>query len=57
MELRIREACRMLVETDAAVGEIGNELGFEDPLYFSRKFSSMMGIPATEYRRRYAMHR
>jgi AraC-like DNA-binding protein len=52
MRLRMREACRLLVETDHTVAEIAHTLRFDDPLYFSRRFSVLIGIPATEYRRR-----
>jgi AraC family transcriptional regulator of arabinose operon len=53
MHQRIKEACRLLVETSMPVGEIAGLLRFEDPLYFSRKFRSVSGLTATEYRRRY----
>ena len=56
MSLRIREACRLLVETDHTVAEIADQLRFDDPLYFSRRFSKLMGIPATEYRLRHMVH-
>jgi len=52
-ELKIKEACRLLVETRLTVGEIGLALGYEDPLYFSRKFHALAGCTATEYRRTY----
>ncbi len=51
MLLRIREACRQLVETELPVHEISRSLGYQDPLYFSRRFKSVMKITATEYRR------
>jgi AraC-like DNA-binding protein len=57
MSLRIREACRLLVETDDTVAQIADELNFDDPLYFSRCFSGAMRMPATEYRRLYAVSR
>lgn len=57
MSLRMREACRLLAETDQTVAEIADTLRFDDPLYFSRRFSSIIGMPATEYRRRHAVHR
>jgi AraC-like DNA-binding protein len=57
MNLRMREACRLLVETDKTVAEIADILSFEDPLYFSRRFSKMMGTPASDYRRRHAVPR
>jgi AraC-like DNA-binding protein len=46
----VREACRLLVETRKTVGEIAAELNFADPLYFSRRFKQLVGVPATEYR-------
>lgn len=52
-EMKIKEACRLLVETRLTVGEIGLALGYEDPLYFSRKFHTFAGCTATEYRRTY----
>jgi AraC-like DNA-binding protein len=51
MILRMQEACRLLTETDRDVKEIGTELGFEDPLYFSRRFASLIGMPPTAYRK------
>jgi len=57
MQLRMREACRLLVETDYTVAEIATQLGYDDPLYFSRRFAEAMEMPATEYRRRYAVRR
>jgi AraC-like DNA-binding protein len=53
MQLRIREACRLLVETDRAVGDVAVQLGFGDPLYFSRKFRKLVGTSASTYRTRH----
>lgn len=50
MLLRIREACRQLVETDQPVQQIAQSIGYQDPLYFSRRFKSVMDMTATEYR-------
>ncbi len=55
MTLRMREACRLLVESDESVASIAAQLGFEDPLYFSRRFAALFGMPATAYRRRHAV--
>ena len=52
MKLRLRRACRMLVETGLSIGEIARRAGFEDPLYFSRKFSQSFGETASAYRQR-----
>jgi len=54
MEHRMQEACRLLVETTLTIGEIADQLAFEDALYFSRRFSRDFGMPATTYRRRFA---
>ena len=50
MRLKIREACRLLVETNNPIGKIAGILKFDDPLYFSRKFHREMGMTASEYR-------
>lgn len=50
MRLKIREACRLLVETNNTIGQIADQLNFDDPLYFSRKFHQETGQTATDYR-------
>jgi AraC-like DNA-binding protein len=49
--LRMREASRLLVETQLSIAEIARVVGFADPLYFSRRFRKETGLTATEYRR------
>lgn len=44
------EAKRFLVYTELTVAEIGYELGYEDPAYFSRFFSQRVGAPPGAYR-------
>lgn len=51
--LRVEEACRRLAETQRPISEIAIELGFTDPLYFSRVFRREIGCTATEYRERH----
>ncbi len=53
MTLRMREARRLLVETDLTVAEVALKVGFEDPLYFSRSFRRLTGVPPSHYRARY----
>lgn len=53
--LRIQEACRQLVETPRPVREIARRVGFEDELYFSRRFRLETGVPPREYRRRFRL--
>ncbi|HOX05853.1 MAG TPA: AraC family transcriptional regulator [Planctomycetota bacterium] len=49
--LRIRRACRLLVETSMSVGQIAQAVRFDDPLYFSRRFREITGESASDYRR------
>ncbi len=47
--LRMEEA-RRLLEEDLAVARIAQLAGFEDPLYFSRRFRTLHGVPPSAYR-------
>ncbi|THF82135.1 helix-turn-helix domain-containing protein [Cohnella fermenti] len=47
---RIEKAKQLLRSSDMNVSEIAREVGFQDPLYFSRVFSSREGMPPREYR-------
>lgn len=49
-QLRMAEACRLLVETPLLIKEIAAAVGFEDELYFSRRFRSEVGHAPREYR-------
>ncbi|MGB0748732.1 MAG: helix-turn-helix domain-containing protein [Magnetospiraceae bacterium] len=49
-ERLIIEAKRYLLYMELTVAEIGYELGFEDPAYFSRFFSQRVGQPPSAYR-------
>jgi AraC-like DNA-binding protein len=51
--MRMQEACRLLVETSKDIKEIAAAVGFDDPLYFSRRFTKLIGVPATEYRKQF----
>ena len=48
--LRIQESCRLLNETNQTVAEVATAVGYDDPLYFSRRFRQLIGEPATSYR-------
>lgn len=56
-QLRIREACRLLVETMHPVYQIAFQVGFTDPLYFSRRFHEQLQITPSQYRKAYSMRR
>lgn len=49
--LRMEAAARLLRETLLPVGEISEQLGFGDQLYFSRCFHRHQGVSPTVYRR------
>lgn len=51
---RLTRAAQLLASTDRAVGEIARDGGWDDPLYFSRRFARLHGMSPTEYRRRWA---
>ncbi|MGR1580808.1 helix-turn-helix domain-containing protein [Thalassobius sp. S69A] len=51
-ERAIIEAKRYLLYMEMTVAEIGYDLGFEDPAYFSRFFSQRVGQPPGAYRAR-----
>ena len=48
--LKVEHACKLLKTTDLKVNMICYKVGIEDPLYFSRLFSKVMGMSPTDYR-------
>ncbi|MBE9464428.1 AraC family transcriptional regulator [Dyadobacter subterraneus] len=48
----MREAQRLLYHSDLAVKEIADSLGFEDPQYFNRLFSKVIGISPGAFRKK-----
>ena len=50
--LKVEHACQLLRSTDMRINMICYKVGIEDPLYFSRLFSKVMGMSPTEYKRR-----
>ncbi len=49
-QMKILRACYYLQYTSFRVNEIGLKLGFDDPYYFSRTFTRIMGMPPKTYR-------
>jgi AraC-like DNA-binding protein len=50
--LKIQKACQYLSFTNMAVKELAINVGVDDPYYFSRMFTRLMGISPSEYRKR-----
>lgn len=50
-QVRMDIACKLLRSTLLPIGEISLRVGYQDMLYFSRCFHSIMGMSPTEYRR------
>ena len=50
IDRRIRKARRLLTETTISIGEVAVQSGFNDQLYFSRRFRLETGLTASAYR-------
>ena len=48
---RMQEAARLLVETERSVGDIAQQVGYENQSKFSKVFRETFQILPTEYRR------
>lgn len=46
---RIRQACMLLERKDLTIKEVAHSVGFENQLYFSRRFREIMNMSPTEY--------
>ncbi len=51
IRLRMKQARELLESTSLQVKEIAGELGYCDPLYFSKLFKSVNGVAPTDYRK------
>jgi AraC family transcriptional regulator, arabinose operon regulatory protein len=49
--LRVRHAARLLEFTARPIHEIANDLGFQSPFHFSRRFRDYFNMSPTQYRR------
>jgi AraC-like DNA-binding protein len=50
-ERRMREARRLLADTDLTVAEIARRVGYRDAGYFVRRFRTAHGVPPVAWRR------
>ena len=51
MQCRFKNGCRLLTETDYPVQKIAEQVGYDDPLAFSKAFKKTYKISPTEYRK------
>jgi AraC-like DNA-binding protein len=51
--LKIQSACQYLQFTKLRISEIGSMLGIDDPYYFSKLFSELMGVSPRTYRQNF----
>ena len=50
LQCRLRRACKLLAETGNPIQEIARNIGYDNPLTFSKIFKSYYGISPREYR-------
>ncbi|MEC4725480.1 AraC family transcriptional regulator [Shewanella sp. D64] len=51
-EVRLENARRLLVETDIAISQVGDETGFTDHSYFSKQFRLFFGELPSDFRKK-----
>ena len=47
--IRLQKSKQLLLTTDMNISEVAFEVGYSDPSYFSRTFTSEFGMPPTEF--------
>lgn len=52
---RIREAQRLLTDTDLKIVDIAESIGFESLTHFDRTFKKMLNMTASKYRKRHSI--
>jgi AraC-like DNA-binding protein len=50
LHMKMEAACRLLDSTRLSVKVVGANLGYADPLYFSRVFRQTVGLSPSQYR-------
>ncbi|CAI3648574.1 AraC family transcriptional regulator [Clostridium neonatale] len=53
LNLRMYKATLLLKETDLSISQISSNIGYDDPLFFSKTFSKHFSISASQYRKLY----
>ena len=52
IHLKMERACYLMDTSPASIKAVAGQLGFKDPLYFSRQFRKVIGLSPSEYRQR-----
>jgi len=52
--LKMQQACLRLEHEQSSITVIAYDLGYEDPLYFSRIFKKVNGLSPSEFRKKYS---
>ena len=55
LSVRLSNAQVMLEQTDYSISKIASIVGYDNPLYFTRRFTQLHGISPTEYRKKNAI--
>lgn len=50
--IKVQKACQFLHFTNLKIKDIANEIGIDDPYYFSRFFTNIMGVSPLNYRKK-----
>lgn len=53
LQCRLKHACKLLAETNNPIQEIARNVGYDNPLTFSKIFKSYYGVSPREYRNRH----
>lgn len=51
LQVRMKEAARLMLLDDQSLGDVSRAVGFEDPGYFSNVFKKYYGVSPRKYRK------
>ena len=57
INLKIEKAKELLAFSDLSITEVGEQVGYDNPLYFSRQFKAQLGISPRAYRKTLQKHK
>ncbi len=52
-EFRIQQSCTLLIESDLTISQIAYESGFSTLSFYNKKFSEIMQLSPSQYRKMY----